>query len=145
MKKKFYQRYVIKSKEEAFVVLKSFIEGNYPNGASGYMDEAIGNIFTSEGSLGRDKVDTSWCFLVKDGELSETLYNWGNCDNIDEVAEKEGFGSLKEDNIVKDLYNEIVGPKNIFSLYKQDEEVFGLDASWYKKDTLFKKFEELAK
>lgn len=145
MEKKFYQRYIINSKEEAFIVLKYFIEGNYPNGASDCMDEAIGNIFTSEGSFGKDKVDTSWCFLVKDGELSDTLYNWGNCDNLDEIIEKEEFGSLKEDNIVKDLYNEIVGSKDIFSLYKQDEEVFGLDVSWYKKDKLFKKFEELAK
>ena len=136
MKKKFYQNYVVANKEEAFVILKKYIKGK--NVKEGYMDEHICNVFIEESIFGKDKVDTSCCYLVTH-ELNEVLCKWVNCNNLSEISSMENFDFLEED-IVKSLYKKFVGSSNMDSLYKEDLQVFGKGISWYKENPLFQNF-----
>lgn len=149
LKKKFYQNYVVQSKEEAFVILKAHINAFYGGECDGFMNEAICNVFVSEENFGKDKVDNSFCFLVTE-EIDKVLDSWINCNNLAEVSVLEGFDSLDENTIVDTLYKKLVGSSDLNSLYEKDLEVFGDDASWYKDDdsvlfVLFRKYWNLEK
>lgn len=145
MKVKFYQNYVVASKEEAFVILKAYIKGFCgSNPEDGFMDENICNVFTDESDFGRDKVDNSCCFLVT-SELSNILDKWIECNNLSEISSLEGLDSLDEDAIVKLLHEKFVGSSNMDYLYEEDRKNFGESVSWYKDDVLFQKFWDLEK
>ena len=147
MKKKFYQNYVVSSKEEAFVILKAHIDTFYGGKCDGYLDEAMCNSLVEEGNFGTDKVDNSFCFLVTK-EIDSVLDTWMNCENLSEVSALEGFDSLDCDAIAESLYEKIVGTSDLETLYKKDLEIFGDDAAWYKDSdsvlyVLFKKHWDL--
>lgn len=150
MKKKFYQNYVVASKEEAFVILKSYIKGFCgENPKDGYMDEHICNVFTREDTFGKDKLDDSCCFLVTEDLFVNHLCKWIEFKNLQEVANFEKVEVLLsedgEKNIVNLLHEKFVGLSNMDSLCKKDYESFGDTVSWYKDEVLFQKFWDLEK
>lgn len=136
MEKKFYQNYVVSSKEEAFVILKAHVDAFYGGKCDGYLDEATCGSLVSEEDFGRDKVDNSFCFLVTK-EIDNVLYTWINCENLSEVSALEGFDSLDCEAVKDSLYEKVVGTSDIETLYKKDLEIFGKGAAWYKDSDSF--------
>lgn len=144
MVKKFYQKALVETVEEAFIILKNYIEGEGGEDTDcSVMDMHMGNLFTTESVFGRDKVDTSFCFLMSD-ELGKKVYDWIEWGTLSEISSHEGLDSVDEDAVVKSLYEKFVGSSNMDSLYEEDCNSFGEDeVSWYKEDVLFKKFRDL--
>lgn len=133
--KKFYQNYVIESKEEVLALMALL----FKDGISTYMDEMSGN-FVQEDVADKDIVDFSCSYLITE-DIDNIIDGWiDKYKTVKElfVVEKVDDAFIKE--VIKNLYTKMIGDKDFEELLRKDKKTFGSSVNFYEHDSFVNMF-----
>lgn len=143
--RKFFQKYTISSKEEAYVILRNYTGFDAPEDRVEYLDEDLCNLFTTKDNFLKDEV-VSNCYIVSN-ELDDTLCSWvsSGYSSYRELEESEGVSLEDACLIERTLYEKFTQGKSLSEFITKDKEDWSNDVDWYDTDSLIQKFCEFAK
>lgn len=137
--KKFYQNYVIQSKDEVLTLMALL----FNDGVSTYMDEMSGN-FVQEEIADKDSVDFSCSYLITE-DIDNLISDWiGRYKTVKELFDAEKVDKDFVISGIKDLYPKMVGGKDFKELLHKDKETFGSYVDFYDNDSLVNMFKMLS-
>lgn len=137
--KKFYQNYVIQSKDEVLTLMALL----FNDGVSIYMDEMCDN-FIQENDADSDYVDFSCSYLITE-DVDNLISDWiGRYETAEELFNAEKVDKDFVISGIKDLYPKMVGDKDFKELLHKDKETFGSDVDFYDVDSLVNMFKMLS-